>query len=557
MVHLRSFSLHCALKSSARHPSNSERTVSRIHTSAVSWLSVLILGTVVVSSCSPEPIAGELTPLQKLMATPPEQLRLQDSDGDGISDYDEMIQFGTNPLWVDSDGDGLVDGGEVKEYTTNPLDADSDGDGLSDGDEVLVYNTDPTNSDSDGDGTPDGEEDLEPMGERTEGFAADSLGSSGLEADSLGAMALSDSVLVDSLDEAAQQAEFAWTHGDSLTKLTADLVDGLDPDSVFAMAIPTEEEIPQMLPGESLYEFSERLRAMGFDVEAIFGSMDEFEDPVGEDSVVVEELAIAEEIPVDSLADSTLEEMAMGVDSLAAQDSLADAVVVGDGLLDSLTRQPEEPSGPSLYEMFPPDESRRERLSYGRTRDRSNEKRVVLFFGNSITAGFGLSPEEAFPALIGEKIDSLGLPFRVVNAGLSGETSAGGLGRVEWVLRVPVHVFVLELGGNDGLRGLPPTSTYENLRGIIEKVRARHPSAKILLTGMEAPPNMGPRFTDAFRKLYADLAKEMDVTFMPFILQDVGGIPELNLPDGIHPTPQGHRIIAENLWPYLLPMLEP
>lgn len=191
------------------------------------------------------------------------------------------------------------------------------------------------------------------------------------------------------------------------------------------------------------------------------------------------------------------------------------------------------------------------------TRDPDPTPFTVLFFGDSITAGYGLDPEMAFPALIQQRADSLGLELRVVNAGVSGETSAGGLARVDWILRSRVDVFVLELGGNDALRGIPPSATYDNLRGIVERVRANAPGTTVLLTGMEAPPNMGPDYTGEFRRVYSRLAEEFDLPFMPFVLEGVGGIPELNQADGIHPTAEGHRIIAGNLWPFLMPLLKP
>ena len=180
---------------------------------------------------------------------------------------------------------------------------------------------------------------------------------------------------------------------------------------------------------------------------------------------------------------------------------------------------------------------------------------TILFFGDSITAGYGLEMEQAFPALIEAKADSLGYGVEAVNAGLSGETSAGGLRRVDWILQRPFDIFVLELGANDGLRGMDPDHTRDNLQQIIDKVKDRRPDVRIILAGMEAPPNMGEEFTRSFRQLYRDLAADNDVTFMPFILQDVAGDPDLNQPDGIHPTAEGHRIIAENVWEILSPML--
>jgi acyl-CoA thioesterase I len=179
----------------------------------------------------------------------------------------------------------------------------------------------------------------------------------------------------------------------------------------------------------------------------------------------------------------------------------------------------------------------------------------ILFFGDSITAGYGLNPDRAFPALIQQQIDSLGLNYTVVNAGLSGETSAGGLRRVDWVLQQGVDIFVLELGGNDGLRGLNLQQTKANLQGIIDKVKAKYPQTLIVLAGMEVPPNLGADYTLEFRELYVELAQENDVLFIPFILEGVGGVPELNLPDQIHPNEEGHRKVAQHVWGYLVDVL--
>lgn len=181
---------------------------------------------------------------------------------------------------------------------------------------------------------------------------------------------------------------------------------------------------------------------------------------------------------------------------------------------------------------------------------------TILFFGDSITAGNGLDPDWAFPALIDAKADSIGLKVDVINAGVSGETSAGGLRRVGWVLQRKIDLFVLELGGNDGLRGIDPDLTRQNLAGIIDSVRIAWPDAEIVLTGMEAPPNMGEYYTGRFRALFSELAEMKQVHFMPFILEGVAGDPELNQADGIHPTAEGHRIIAENLWQVIYPLLE-
>ena len=185
------------------------------------------------------------------------------------------------------------------------------------------------------------------------------------------------------------------------------------------------------------------------------------------------------------------------------------------------------------------------------------ELKTILFFGDSLTAGLGLEDPstQAFPALIQKKLDAAGLPWRAVNAGLSGETSAGGLCWVDWILRQHVEVFVLELGGNDGLRGLPPETTRANLQAIIDRVRAKYPAAKIVLAGIAAPPNMGADFTRAFAAIFPELAEKNDVSLIPFLLEGVGGRPELNQPDGIHPNVQGHAIVAETVWKVLKPLL--
>lgn len=185
----------------------------------------------------------------------------------------------------------------------------------------------------------------------------------------------------------------------------------------------------------------------------------------------------------------------------------------------------------------------------------SDGKKTILFFGNSLTAGYGIEPSEAFPGLIGRRIDSLGLPYRVVNAGLSGETTAGGKSRVSWVLRQPVDVFVLELGGNDGLRGIPVRTTEANLQAIIDTVRRKSPNARIVLAGMQIPPNMGPDYANQFRGIFKKLADRNNAVLIPFLLERVGGVRQLNLPDGIHPTPEGHRIVAQTVWDVLEPIL--
>jgi len=181
--------------------------------------------------------------------------------------------------------------------------------------------------------------------------------------------------------------------------------------------------------------------------------------------------------------------------------------------------------------------------------------KTVVFFGNSLTAGYGLSPTEAFPALIQAKIDSMGLPYKVVNAGVSGETTSGGASRIDWVLRQAPDVFVLELGANDGLRGIPVAETRKNLQAIIDKVKGKNPAAKLVLAGMQLPPNMGQAYTSGFRDLFPELARRNGMTLIPFLLQGVGGEAKLNQQDGIHPTAEGARIVADNVWEVLQPLL--
>ncbi|OOG75238.1 arylesterase [Algoriphagus sp. A40] len=180
----------------------------------------------------------------------------------------------------------------------------------------------------------------------------------------------------------------------------------------------------------------------------------------------------------------------------------------------------------------------------------SNEK-TILFFGNSLTAGYGIDQDDAFAGLTQDRIDSLGMDFRVINGGLSGETTAGGLSRLDWFLEDEPYIFILELGGNDGLRGIQLSETKSNLLAIIDKVRSKYPDTKIILAGMQIPPNMGLEYTDEFKAIYPDVAAEKNVTLIPFLLEGVAGNPELNLPDGIHPTEEGHKIVMETVWPFI------
>lgn len=182
------------------------------------------------------------------------------------------------------------------------------------------------------------------------------------------------------------------------------------------------------------------------------------------------------------------------------------------------------------------------------TEDSGSSKKSIVFFGNSLTAGFGLDISEAFPQLIQDRIDSLGLNYSVINAGVSGETTASGNSRIDWVLRNPIDVFVLELGANDGLRGIPTDETRKNLGDIITKVRDKNPDVRIVLAGMLVPPNMGEEYSKDFQSIFPEIAAENNVKLIPFLLKDVGGEPELNQDDGIHPTAEGHKIVAQNVW---------
>ena len=180
---------------------------------------------------------------------------------------------------------------------------------------------------------------------------------------------------------------------------------------------------------------------------------------------------------------------------------------------------------------------------------------TVLFIGTSLTAGLGLNPDSAYPQLVQEKIESAHLPFDVVNAGVSGETTAGLLRRLDWLLKGSFDVVVVETGANDGLRGTPVATVRENLRTILSRIRAARPQARVLLVQMEAPPNLGPEYTRAFHDLYANVAKETGATLIPFLLQDIAGIRDLNQADGIHPNQRGEHIVADNVWRSIEPVL--
>ncbi|MEO0508122.1 MAG: arylesterase [Bacteroidota bacterium] len=178
-------------------------------------------------------------------------------------------------------------------------------------------------------------------------------------------------------------------------------------------------------------------------------------------------------------------------------------------------------------------------------------EKIILFFGDSLTAGYGLELEEAFPALVQKRLDSLDFKYTVINSGLSGETTSGGRNRLNWVLKQKVDIFVLELGANDGLRGIPLVETRKNLQAIINLVKQKNEDTQIVLAGMQIPPNMGPEYTTEFRKIFPELATENEIALIPFLLEGVAGIPTLNLEDGIHPNTEGHQIVLENVWAVL------
>lgn len=185
-----------------------------------------------------------------------------------------------------------------------------------------------------------------------------------------------------------------------------------------------------------------------------------------------------------------------------------------------------------------------------------NPKKTILVFGDSIAAGYGIVKEQAFPAVLQEKIDSLGLNYTVLNGGLSGETTAGGLRRINWVLQREVDIMILELGGNDGLRGIDLNSTKENLQQIINRAQAKNPEMKIIIAGMQVPPNLGIEYTRSFQDLYTELAKENDLPIIPLLLDDVGGYEQFMQADQIHPNVAGHRVVAQTVWETLYPIIK-
>jgi acyl-CoA thioesterase-1 len=193
-----------------------------------------------------------------------------------------------------------------------------------------------------------------------------------------------------------------------------------------------------------------------------------------------------------------------------------------------------------------------ETLSATTNKPDSASEKNILFFGDSLTAGYGLDdPSEAFPGVVQNKIDSAKLPYKVTNAGVSGETSAGGKGRISWILKQKVDVFVLELGANDGLRGIPTTETTKNLQDIVDSVKTKYPNAKLVMLGMMVPPNMGNTYANGFKAVFPQIAAKNHMLLMPFLLKGVAGNPALNQHDGIHPTAEGAKIVGDNVWQVL------
>lgn len=179
----------------------------------------------------------------------------------------------------------------------------------------------------------------------------------------------------------------------------------------------------------------------------------------------------------------------------------------------------------------------------------------IVFLGDSLTAGFGLDLDEAYPTLIQDKIAALGKKVKVVNAGITGDTSAGGLSRLDWMMKERIDILVIALGANDGLRGVPVESMRDNLRAIIRKARKREPKIEIVLAGMLVPPNQGEEYSESYRKVFPEVAREENVTLLPFLLEGVAGKPEMNQIDAIHPTAEGQQVMAENVWGVLEPMV--
>ncbi len=206
----------------------------------------------------------------------------------------------------------------------------------------------------------------------------------------------------------------------------------------------------------------------------------------------------------------------------------------------------------------PNNTSTKSTTSLEKPKEVSKKKKKILFFGDSLTAGYGLDnpKKDSYVGAIQNRLDSLGMDYETIQAGVSGETSSGGKDRIGWICdQYDFDIFILELGANDGLRGLPTAETTKNLKAIFDTVKEKHPDAKLVVAGMLPPPNMGADFTKKFGSIFPNLAKEYSAALVPFLLENVGGIPELNQKDRIHPTAKGHLILADNVWKILKDML--
>jgi acyl-CoA thioesterase-1 len=220
-------------------------------------------------------------------------------------------------------------------------------------------------------------------------------------------------------------------------------------------------------------------------------------------------------------------------------------VLLSAAALVGCSRGPEAQDAPVRTDPLPP----------AAAADAADARPVILFVGTSLTAGLGVDPSAAYPALIQRRLDAEGLRYRAVNAGLSGETSAGALRRIDWLLRQPVAVLVLETGANDGMRGLDPAATRQNIERILARARSQQPPPRLVVVGMEAFPNYGEDYRARFRAVFAEAATKNDAAFVPFLLEGVGGVAALNQGDGIHPNAEGHARIAETVWKTLRPQL--
>ncbi|MDQ6812876.1 MAG: arylesterase [Bacteroidota bacterium] len=206
-----------------------------------------------------------------------------------------------------------------------------------------------------------------------------------------------------------------------------------------------------------------------------------------------------------------------------------------------------------MMNSFPPDETRNFKNETGIA---THIPKTILFFGDSLTAGYGLRPYESFPAIIQQKINLAGLLYKTINAGVSGETTFGGTYRINGFVKDAIDIFVLELGINDGLRGIPVADTRKNLQLIIDRVKATHPKAQMVLAGMQVPPWLGQKYAEDFREMFPALANKNSMYLIPFLLHRVAGVRSLNLPDGAHPSAQGQKLVAENVWAVLRNVLE-